>query len=100
MANTITFNANGGIGAPSPQTFVGSSTKLPTDTPTKAGYVFTGWATNPNADTATYQAGDTYTNMARAANSEIALYATYSAAQIYVNIPSGSTLKAIYINKG
>jgi len=100
MSNTITFNANGGVGAPSPQTFAGSSTTLPTAAPTKAGYVFRGWSRNKDATEASYQAGDTYVNTARAANSEVALYAVYSLAQIYVNIPSGATLKAIYINKG
>ena len=40
--------------------------------PTRYGYTFKGWATNPNATSATYQAGGSYT-----ANESVTLYAVW-----------------------
>lgn len=43
---TITFNANGGSGAPSAMTCnIGSSITIPTTKPTRSGYIFLGWGT-------------------------------------------------------
>lgn len=72
---TITFNANGGTGAPSSQskwkniTLTLSSTK-----PTRTGYTFLGWSTSSTATTATYSAGGSYT-----ANAAATLYAVWKA---------------------
>ncbi|MGN0447995.1 MAG: peptidoglycan DD-metalloendopeptidase family protein [Acutalibacteraceae bacterium] len=55
---TLSYNANGGSGAPSSQTvkantgFYLSSTK-----PTRSGYTFLGWSTNKNATSASYAPG-------------------------------------------
>lgn len=55
---TLSYNANGGSGAPSSQRvkantgFYLSSTK-----PTRSGYTFLGWSTNKNATSASYSAG-------------------------------------------
>ncbi len=55
---TLSYNANGGSGAPSSQCvkantgFYLSSTK-----PTRSGYAFLGWSTNKNATSASYSAG-------------------------------------------
>ena len=56
---TISYNANGGSGAPSSQTvkhdryIVLSSTK-----PTRSGYIFQGWGTSASDTTADYQPGN------------------------------------------
>lgn len=71
---TITYNANGGIGAPATQTVWGTSATISSTTPTRAGYVFVGWNTDPSATRHTYSAGSTYT-----ISSNIALYAVWSA---------------------
>jgi len=58
---SITFDANGGIGAPSPQTKShGVSLILSSIEPQRAGYVFLGWSTDFAATTATYPVGGTY----------------------------------------
>ena len=70
----ITYNANGGYGAPGKQTkWAGSSIKLSTTTPTRTGYTFQGWATS-SGGTASYQPGATYS-----ANASITLYAVWKA---------------------
>jgi len=56
------YNANGGSGAPSTQSYTGTSTSshsftVASGTPTKSGYTFLGWATSSGATTASYQAG-------------------------------------------
>lgn len=64
---TLTYNANGGNGAPSNQT--GSNTQvnpsytftISSTTPTRAGYEFLGWSTSSSATTASYQPGDSIT---------------------------------------
>lgn len=58
----ISYDANGGSGAPSAQTAIyGSSLKLSTTKPTREGYTFLGWATNSQAETATHSPGYSYT---------------------------------------
>lgn len=59
---TITFNANGGTGAPaSQQKVIGESTYIPYTKPTRNGYTFLGWSTSKYASTADYQPGQAYT---------------------------------------
>ncbi len=58
---TVTYNANGGSGAPSTQTKdYGTALTLSSTTPTRAGYTFLGWSTSSTATSATYSAGGTY----------------------------------------
>lgn len=72
---TISYNANGGSGAPSAQTKThGVAVKLSTTKPTRSGYTFQGWATSSSGVPATYLAGDTYT-----ANASVTLYAVWKA---------------------
>lgn len=60
---SVTYNANGGSGAPSSQTkYYEKTLTLRTTKPTRIGYNFLGWSTNSNATTATYQPGDAYTH--------------------------------------
>ena len=70
---TVTYNANGGTGAPGVQTVNATNTiKLSTVKPTRANYTFLGWSTNKGATAATYQAGGTYKD-----KKNITLYAVW-----------------------
>lgn len=70
---TVSYNANGGSGAPSSQTkWYGKTLTLSSVKPTRAGYTFLGWSTSSTATSATYAAGGSYT-----ANSGAALYAVW-----------------------
>jgi uncharacterized repeat protein (TIGR02543 family) len=72
---TITYNANGGSGAPSSQTKThGNTLILSTTKPTRTGYTFQGWATSSTATTAAYAAGGNYTG-----NGSVTLYAVWKA---------------------
>ena len=56
------YNANGGTGAPSTQSYTGTSTSshsftVSSTTPTKSGYTFLGWSTSSSATSASYTAG-------------------------------------------
>ena len=70
---TVSYNANGGAGAPAAQTKLqGASLTLSSTIPTRDGYAFIGWATSANATVPVYQPGDTYT-----ADSNATLYAVW-----------------------
>ena len=69
----VTYNANGGSGAPSAQTkWRGRALALSGVKPTRAGYTFRGWATSASGAVA-YQPGASYTG-----NAALALYAVWS----------------------
>ena len=73
---TVSYNANGGSGAPSNQTKTyGVNLTLSSTIPTRANYNFLGWGTSANSTSASYSAGATYTN-----NADITLYAVWSLA--------------------
>ena len=70
---TVSYNANGGSGAPSSQTKTyGKTLTLSNTVPTRTNYNFVGWATSSTATTASYQAGGSYTK-----NSAATLYAVW-----------------------
>ena len=70
---TVSYNANGGTGAPANQTKThGQTLKLSSQTPTKAGSRFQGWGLAADATAIAYEAGDDYTN-----NAAITLYAVW-----------------------
>ena len=72
---TVSYNANGGSGAPSSQTKVhGTDITLSTTVPTRTGYSFQGWATSASSSTVAYESGDEYS-----ANDSITLYAVWKA---------------------
>ena len=72
---TVSYNANGGTGAPASQTKTyGVNLTLSSTKPTRYGYTFKGWATSSTGAVA-YPAGGTYT-----ANSAITLYAVWEVA--------------------
>lgn len=69
----IKYDANGGTGAPNAQQKItGATIKLSSTIPTRTGYSFLGWALSPNADSAKYAAGASYT-----ANGNATLYAVW-----------------------
>lgn len=72
---TVSYNANGGSGAPGKQTKTyGVTLKLSSTKPTRTNYNFKGWATSPNGGVV-YQPGGSYTN-----NGAITLYAVWELA--------------------
>lgn len=79
---TVSYNANGGTGAPASQTKTyGVNLTLSSTIPTRAGYAFKGWATSSTGAVA-YQAGGTYS-----ANSAVTLYAVW---ELLGNVKMGS----------
>ena len=70
---TVSYNANGGSGAPSSQTKThAKDLTLSSTKPTRTGYTFVGWATSSSATTAQYSAGSIYTN-----DASVTLYAVW-----------------------
>ena len=70
---SVTYNANGGNGAPPiGYKYYGISMKLSSTIPIRTGYTFLGWATTSSAVSATYQPGEAYTGYAN-----ITLYAVW-----------------------
>lgn len=71
---TVSFNANGGSGAPGNQTkWHGTSIALSSTRPTRTGYIFQGWATSSSGSVA-YQPGAQYNS-----DANITLYAIWKA---------------------
>ena len=72
---TVSYDANGGTGAPAAQTKThGTTLTLSSTKPTRTGYTFLGWASSKTATSAQYQPGGSYT-----ANAEVTLYAVWEA---------------------
>lgn len=75
---TISYNANGGSGAPGAQTKTyGVTLKLSSTRPTRTNYNFLGWATSSTATSAQYQPGGSFT-----ANATTTLYAVWQLAYV------------------
>ena len=74
-SHKVTYNANGGTGAPAAQTkWYGEALTLSSAKPTRPNYVFQGWATSANGAVA-YQPGGRY-----GADSDVTLYAVWKLA--------------------
>ncbi|MFI3141674.1 MAG: InlB B-repeat-containing protein [Clostridia bacterium] len=70
---TVTYNANGGSGAPSSQTkYEDVTLKLSSTVPTRTGYTFVGWGTSASDTSVNYAAGANYTG-----NANLNLYAIW-----------------------
>lgn len=98
----VSYNANGGSGAPAAQTKeYGVNLTLSSTVPTRTNYIFQGWATSSSGAVA-YQPGGTYT-----ANAAVTLYAiwklsasTLSSVTSTVNIGSSGTASWNILNSG
>lgn len=70
---TVTYNANGGSGAPSVQTTnPGVDLELSSTIPTRSGYTFDGWNSDQNGNGDSYEPGATYEF-----TSDVTLYAQW-----------------------
>ena len=69
----VSFNANGGTGAPSNQTkYYKTNLSLNETKPIRTGYTFQGWSTSSSATSAEYQPGGSYTK-----DQSVTLYAVW-----------------------
>ena len=96
----ISYNANGGSGAPSAQTKTqGVAINLSSTVPTRSGYTFLGWSASSTSVTASYNAGASYT-----ADKNITLYAVWQGSTCYVafdaNGGSGTAPAKISVKRG
>lgn len=79
-SKTISYNANGGSGAPAAQTkWYGETLTLSSTRPTRANYNFKGWSTSSTATTAAYQPGANYTANP---SDNVVLYAVWELAYV------------------
>lgn len=81
---TVTFNANGGSGAPPAQTKTwGTALTLSANRPTRTNYKFLGWATSASATSAQYCTGSNNDqNTSYTTESDITLYAVWELAYV------------------
>ena len=86
---TVSYNANGGSGAPASQTKTqGTTLKLSTTIPTRSGYIFKGWATS-SSGSVVYNAGGSYTK-----DAAITLYAVWEK----IATVTGVSINENYVN--
>lgn len=84
---TVSYNANGGSGAPASQTkSYNVALTLSGTSPTRTGYTFLGWSTSSSATTATYSAGGSYTT-----NASATLYAVWQVITYTITYKPGSS---------
>ena len=87
---TVSYNANGGSGAPGNQTKTyGVTLKLSTTKPTRTNYNFKGWGTSAGSTTVAYASGASYT-----ANASITLYAVWELAYVAPRISNFQVMRA------
>lgn len=89
----ISYNANGGSGAPGNTYFYGSTEgiTLSSTVPTRTGYTFLGWATSSSASTATYSAGQYIGTR----SSNLALYAVWSVSSYNITLTAGNFIDSV-----
>ena len=97
---TISYNANGGSGAPTAQTKTyGTDLTLTTSTPTRSGYTFNGWNTKSDGSGTNYSAGGKFTT-----NANTTLYAKWKQNTFTLryndNMGSGCSTKTKTITPG
>ena len=94
---TISYNANGGSGAPAAQTKTeGTALTLSSTKPTRTNYTFLGWSTSASATTASYQPGAQFKT-----NANTVLYAVWKLNEYKVsyNGNGGSGVPAVQTKK-
>ena len=78
----VTFNANGGSGAPSQQTYTDTDATVPcafpSTVPTREGYTFLGWAYSSTATSPSYFAGSVHALEGSMVAKEYTFYAVWS----------------------
>lgn len=95
---TITYNANGGSGAPSSQTKNhGVNITLSSTIPTRSGYAFTGWNTNKNGTGTSYAKGATYST-----DATVTLYAQWKVSNytLTYDTQGGTSVPSQTVNAG
>lgn len=112
---TINYNANGGSGAPVSQIhLINTTSKISSTKPTRDKYVFLGWSTSSSATSATYITDGQYMNNSFTNGATVTLYAVWikkspsiyinssehSFKSVWVNVPSGKSLKSIWFKTG
>lgn len=86
---TVSYDANGGVGAPENQTKTyGVDLELSMTIPTRKDYNFKGWGTSPSSTTVAYAAGATYKD-----NTPVTLYAIWELAYIKPRINNLTTTR-------
>lgn len=84
---TVSYVDNYGATVPSAQTKTyGTNLTLSSTKPSRTGYTFSGWDTDPSADTVVYTAGATYST-----NATVTLYAVWTPNSYTYNISYQST---------
>lgn len=90
----VSYNANGGSGAPSNQTKTyGTTLTLSSTKPTRTGYTFQGWGSSTTDTSVDYAAGASYT-----ANAAITLYAIWKANSITFKYYSNNGSQTNFVN--
>ena len=93
---TISYDANGGSGAPSSQTKTyGVTLTLSSTTPTRTGYTFNGWNTNSSGTGTDYAAGASYTT-----NAGATLYAKWTQNATAPSAPTNLAVGTLSYNHG
>ena len=87
---TVSYDANGGSGAPAPQTkWLGETLTLQSSTPSWEGHTFNGWNTKADGTGANYAAGANYTG-----NEALTLYAKWTVNTYQVTFDANGGLGA------
>lgn len=89
----VSYNANGGSGAPSATYFYGTTENivLSSTSPTRTGYTFLGWATSSSASTAAYSPGQNIGTR----TSSLVLYAVWAINSYNVNLTAGTDIASV-----
>lgn len=92
---TISFQANGGEGAPSPQIKkAGKGIVLTMEEPTRKGYTFLGWGVHKKSSLPAYMPGEVYTK-----NADVTLYAVWKAAAYSIKYDKNGGTGTMYTTK-